>query len=191
MISSRSSLPTIRSAQLPNSAPSSGQISRHSFPSSRRGLRDDGRRERGVLEDVDSYVAFVDPSGGQRDSMTLAIAHRDGDRAVLDCSANGGRRSRPRTWSTEFADTLKPTACPACMVIGTPASGRARPSAGMESSTCPPRNRRATSIGTAAEDQFGRGRAARQRPADQTTRLPRAPDITRRAGQHRPSAWCP
>lgn len=29
-------------------------------------------------------VAFVDPSGGSQDSMTLAITHRDGDRAVLD-----------------------------------------------------------------------------------------------------------
>lgn len=31
------------------------------------------------------YYAFVDPSGGQSDSMTLAIAHREGNgRAVLD-----------------------------------------------------------------------------------------------------------
>jgi hypothetical protein len=30
------------------------------------------------------YVGFVDPSGGSADSMTLAIAHRDGDRIVLD-----------------------------------------------------------------------------------------------------------
>ncbi|MCK6553323.1 phage terminase family protein [Candidatus Binatia bacterium] len=30
------------------------------------------------------YVAFVDPSGGSVDSMTLAIAHAEGDRAVLD-----------------------------------------------------------------------------------------------------------
>ena len=30
------------------------------------------------------YVAFVDPSGGSADSMTLAIAHRDKEIAVLD-----------------------------------------------------------------------------------------------------------
>ncbi|MER8979453.1 terminase family protein [Mesorhizobium sp. M0870] len=30
------------------------------------------------------YVAFVDPSGGSADSMTLAIAHAEGDDAVLD-----------------------------------------------------------------------------------------------------------
>ena len=31
------------------------------------------------------YVAFTDPSGGSSDSFTLAIAHREGDVAVLDC----------------------------------------------------------------------------------------------------------
>jgi hypothetical protein len=32
------------------------------------------------------HVAFVDPSGGSRDSMTLAIAHQQKDsKAVLDC----------------------------------------------------------------------------------------------------------
>lgn len=31
------------------------------------------------------YVAFVDPSGGAVDSMTLGIAHAEGPRAVLDC----------------------------------------------------------------------------------------------------------
>ena len=30
------------------------------------------------------YRAFVDPSGGSADSMTLAIAHKDGDERVLD-----------------------------------------------------------------------------------------------------------
>jgi hypothetical protein len=33
-----------------------------------------------------NYVAFVDPSGGSgKDSMTMAIAHMEGDRAILDC----------------------------------------------------------------------------------------------------------
>jgi hypothetical protein len=31
------------------------------------------------------YVAFCDPSGGQGDSFTCAIAHREGDIVVLDC----------------------------------------------------------------------------------------------------------
>jgi hypothetical protein len=30
------------------------------------------------------YYAFVDPSGGQADSFTVAIAHREGDRGILD-----------------------------------------------------------------------------------------------------------
>ena len=32
-----------------------------------------------------TYLAFCDPSGGSGDDMTLAIAHREGDIAVLDC----------------------------------------------------------------------------------------------------------
>ena len=31
-----------------------------------------------------SYVGFVDPSGGSSDSFTAAVAHREGDRLVLD-----------------------------------------------------------------------------------------------------------
>jgi len=33
------------------------------------------------------YVAHCDPSGGQSDSMTLGIAHREGERVVLDVAA--------------------------------------------------------------------------------------------------------
>ncbi|RDE07394.1 hypothetical protein DVW87_00395 [Sphingomonas aracearum] len=36
-----------------------------------------GIRERGPMDGM-SYNAFVDPSGGSQDSMTLAISHRDG-----------------------------------------------------------------------------------------------------------------
>src|SRR5262249_20204505 len=42
-----------------------------------------GVRERAPLSGV-RYGAFVDPSGGSSDSMTLAIGHREGDAAVLD-----------------------------------------------------------------------------------------------------------
>jgi hypothetical protein len=34
-----------------------------------------------------TYFAFTDPSGGSNDSMTLAIAHRENARTVLDCVA--------------------------------------------------------------------------------------------------------
>jgi hypothetical protein len=33
----------------------------------------------------EQHVAFVDPSGGSQDSMTLAVAHRHGYKGVLDC----------------------------------------------------------------------------------------------------------
>jgi hypothetical protein len=45
------------------------------------------------------YYAFVDPSGGSSDSMTLAIAHRQGDRIVLDLIAERKPRSRPTALS--------------------------------------------------------------------------------------------
>jgi hypothetical protein len=42
-----------------------------------------------------TYRAFVDPAGGSgEDSMTLAIAHRDGDRVILDALRE--RQPRPR-----------------------------------------------------------------------------------------------
>jgi hypothetical protein len=42
-----------------------------------------GERERGPLP-ASTYHAFCDPSGGSADSMTLAIAHLEGERATLD-----------------------------------------------------------------------------------------------------------
>lgn len=42
-----------------------------------------GRHELGYISS-NRYVAFVDPSGGSADAMTLAIAHREGEIAVLD-----------------------------------------------------------------------------------------------------------
>ena len=42
-----------------------------------------GRYELPYLSEF-SYVAFVDPSGGSQDAMTLAIAHRKDDQTVLD-----------------------------------------------------------------------------------------------------------
>jgi hypothetical protein len=42
-----------------------------------------GVRERAPLPDAD-YMGFVDPSGGSADSMTLAVAHKEGDVVVID-----------------------------------------------------------------------------------------------------------
>jgi len=35
-------------------------------------------------QDFVNYAAFVDPSGGRRDAMTLAISHTDNDRLIID-----------------------------------------------------------------------------------------------------------
>jgi hypothetical protein len=55
-----------------------------------------------------SYFAFVDPSGGSGlDSMTLAIAHRAGDRVVLDAVREHRPPFSPDDVVAEFAALLK------------------------------------------------------------------------------------
>lgn len=53
------------------------------------------------------YVAFVDPSGGSADDMTLAVAHREGDTAILDCIRVAKPPFSPDAVVGEFAQTLK------------------------------------------------------------------------------------
>ena len=53
------------------------------------------------------YSAFVDPSGGSSDSMTLAIAHRQGDVVVLDAIRERRPPFSPEAVVTEFAALLK------------------------------------------------------------------------------------
>ena len=53
------------------------------------------------------YLAWVDPSGGSQDSMVLGIAHREGDRAVLDVLRERKPRFDPRDVCREFAELLK------------------------------------------------------------------------------------
>lgn len=54
------------------------------------------------------YVAFIDPSGGTgTDSMTLAIAHREGDRAILDAVREVRPPFSPETVTGDFARVLK------------------------------------------------------------------------------------
>jgi hypothetical protein len=48
-----------------------------------------------------------DPSGGSADSFTLAIAHREGDRGVLDCVREVRPPFSPEAVVTDFAITLK------------------------------------------------------------------------------------
>ncbi|RUV08166.1 hypothetical protein EOA79_01475 [Mesorhizobium sp. M1A.F.Ca.IN.020.03.2.1] len=54
-----------------------------------------------------SYVAFVDPSGGSSDAMTLGIAHLDGDMALLDALLEERPPFSPDSVVKKFADFLK------------------------------------------------------------------------------------
>ncbi len=55
-----------------------------------------------------SYAAFVDPSGGTgSDSMTLAIAHMEGERAILDAIREVRPPFSPETVTSDFARVLK------------------------------------------------------------------------------------
>lgn len=65
-----------------------------------------GVRERARLSRF-SYSAFIDPSGGSSDSMTMAIAHAEGDQLVLDCLRERRAPFNPTDVVAEFADTLK------------------------------------------------------------------------------------
>jgi hypothetical protein len=65
-----------------------------------------GRRELPPLPDV-HYTAFVDPSGGSGDSMTLAIVHVEGQRVVLDLVRERFPPFSPANVVAEFAQTLK------------------------------------------------------------------------------------
>ncbi|WP_297780043.1 hypothetical protein [uncultured Roseovarius sp.] len=51
------------------------------------------------------YVAFADPTGGGKDEFTLAIAHREGERLVVDLVR--GRRGNPAAITADYAETLK------------------------------------------------------------------------------------
>jgi len=53
------------------------------------------------------YSAFVDPSGGSADSMTLCIVHREGERAVIDAIREEKPPFSPEQVVTDFAKLLK------------------------------------------------------------------------------------
>lgn len=54
-----------------------------------------------------TYFAFTDPSGGSADSMTLAIAHREGERATLGAVREVRPPFSPESVVREFAALLK------------------------------------------------------------------------------------
>lgn len=67
--------------------------------------------QQGVRERVPaagcSYRAFVDPSGGSNDSMTMAIAHREGDALVLDLTREVKPPFSPESTVDDFCTELK------------------------------------------------------------------------------------
>lgn len=54
-----------------------------------------------------AYFAFVDPSGGSQDSMTLAIAHHEGAKIVLDCLREWEAPFQPEQVTAEAAVVLQ------------------------------------------------------------------------------------
>lgn len=65
-----------------------------------------GVRERAPISGV-RYSAFVDPSGGSSDSMTLGIAHREGRVGILDAVRERRAPFSPDSVVEEFAATLR------------------------------------------------------------------------------------
>jgi hypothetical protein len=63
-------------------------------------------RERPPMERT-RYFAFVDPSGGSADSMTLAIGHKDNDVVVLDALRERRPPFSPDDVVAEFSELLK------------------------------------------------------------------------------------
>jgi hypothetical protein len=62
--------------------------------------------ERAPLSNT-KYVAFVDPSGGSADSMTMAIGHKEGPVAILDAIRERKPPFSPEAVVSEFGDLLK------------------------------------------------------------------------------------
>jgi hypothetical protein len=65
-----------------------------------------GRRELPPANGV-TYRAFTDPSGGRADAWTLAIGHRDGERAVVDCLRAWAAPFNPSGVTVEVAELLR------------------------------------------------------------------------------------
>jgi hypothetical protein len=69
-----------------------------------------GVRER-QPERKHGYVAFVDPSGGSSDAMTLAIAHTEGTTQILDVIRERKPPFSPEAVTEEFAKLIRSYRC--------------------------------------------------------------------------------
>lgn len=65
-----------------------------------------GERERAPSQGI-QYAAFIDPSGGSADGMTLAIAHKDNDVVILDALREVKPPFSPEAVVIELAALLK------------------------------------------------------------------------------------
>jgi hypothetical protein len=66
-----------------------------------------GRRELAPVPGL-RYVAFVDPSGGSQDAMTVAVAHRDGEgRVVVDAVRERRAPFSPDGVVADFAEVVR------------------------------------------------------------------------------------
>jgi hypothetical protein len=102
--------------------------------------------ERPPMSDV-SYCAFVDPSGGSADSMTLAIGHKQDDTIVIDAIRERKPPFSPDDVVDEFSTLLK--AYRVSKVSGDRYAGEwPRERFRATSVTILPRNRSPTCIGT-------------------------------------------
>ena len=54
-----------------------------------------------------NYMGFVDPSGGAQDSFTLAVAHKENGKAVLDCVRETRPPLSPEKVIEEYAKLLR------------------------------------------------------------------------------------
>ena len=64
-----------------------------------------GRHEIPYIRGI-QYHAFVDPSGGSSDSMTLAVAHKENETIVIDCLRERKPPFSPESVVLEFCDVL-------------------------------------------------------------------------------------
>jgi hypothetical protein len=64
-------------------------------------------RQQALPEPGHAYTAFVDPSGGRSDSMTLAICHAEGEKIILDRIEERVPPLDPQAVAKEFSDLMK------------------------------------------------------------------------------------
>jgi hypothetical protein len=65
-----------------------------------------GVRERAPIPGI-AYSAFVDPSGGGADSFTLAVAHKEGERVILDAVYERRPPFSPEAVVAEYCEILR------------------------------------------------------------------------------------